>query len=192
MRKNLLVLICTVIFCMTQLVNAQSTMDTTKFKTAMNFGIGGFPAVGIKHWFSNNHVVTGGILLSTESPITNPSNNAVFDPFADIRLGVFGRYDYYLLGRQQFAPFLGIVLNSSWRQKRLPNLLSFETNTYLGLGAGIECFILPWLSVSGLYSLGFNYTTVQDESLQGTFPATFAYLFRMNLSANAVTISIYF
>ncbi len=169
----------------------QTTQDSTVSNKALQFSLAGSSAAALKYWLTNNHVVTVGIQLESGTQISYP-NASIFDPFADLRVGLFAQYDYYFLGRRQFAPFVGVVGNLSWRQSRLPNAVSYETSTFVGFNAGLECFVLPWLSVSGTLLFGGRYNSIRNESPIGTNMPYYTYTFNVLLANTGIAVSVYF
>jgi hypothetical protein len=111
----------------------------------------------------------------------------------NIRVGIFAVYRYYFQGKKQFSPFVGIGSNISWRQSRFPNQLSIETGYNLGLSTGIECFLLPWLSITGQGGLGVNYASIRTEQPRtiGADPS-FSHSFNVSLGNYGITLAIYF
>lgn len=171
----------------------QTTQDSTVSNKALNFGIGGSSGIALQYWLSNNQAVVGGIGISSGTQLSSPTNNSVFDPFADINIGVFARYHYYFWGRRQFAPFGAIGGNFSWRQNKFPAAFSHENSAYIGLSMGLECFILPWLSISAQYGIGVNYTSyITERPASSSLPSYYSYIFRMDLNNSGVLVSIYF
>lgn len=170
----------------------QTTQDSTVLNKALQFSLAGSSGVGLQYWLSNNHAVFGGVFLSTGTQISSAMNNSIFDPFANLSTGVFAKYNYYFFGRRQFAPFIGFGGNISWRQSRLPNAVSYETALSLGLSAGLECFILPWLSIAGQYGIGVNYSSFRQESPIGTSAPFYSYIFNSSLGSTGITVAIYF
>lgn len=173
-------------------VSAQLLQDTISSNKAINFGIGGSSGVALQYWFNNNHAVIGGFGLSFGTQNVTP--NAPIDPFEAVGLSLFAQYRYYLIGRQQFAPFIGFGGGVSWQQDRYTNAAQYLTRFNSGIALGMEYFILPWLSVCGQIGLGASYTlySVERPPLTNPLPSFYQKNFRIDLGTNSVLVSLYF
>ncbi len=164
--------------------------DSTQNNLAINFGLGNSQGVILQYWLNNHSALLSGVVLSSGTQLNNPMTP--INPFEILRFGIYTQYRYYFLERRNFAPFLGAGTSISWQQSRQANAVSYDMLFSAGVSIGIECFILPWLSVTGQIGVGANYSYYSIERPINSIPSHYANQFRMNLGTNELLVSIYF
>lgn len=157
---------------------------------AISFGIGGSSGITLQYWLNKNNVILGGagFSLSTQRHDIG-AQTSLFDILG---VNLLGQYRYYWAGRQQFAPFWGFGTSIGWQQSKLANAVTQQVVWTLGTSIGMECFVLPWLSVTGQIGLGANYTLYGTERFVGSFPSEYMRLIRLDLGTSGVIVAIYF
>lgn len=118
--------------------------------------------LAFKYWMSPKTALVAGVNIFANG--FGSSQSAQTQASSTLNTGLFGRFQYFLTERNRFMPYLtagGSVSNTfSWTQPTNSNGLSLGVNG----GVGMECFILPWLSVAGELTLGGTYSLTQRES----------------------------
>lgn len=140
---------------------SQTTDSLTGMK-GFYLNIGNSYSVALKYWLSPKTAAVAGVSIYGNT--YNISPQVVQQPSVATTVSVFGRFQYFLTDRKQFMPYLSAGGNIgsqwSWNPGSQANSLSLG----LGGGIGMECFILPWLTISGELGLSASYSGLRQEN----------------------------
>ncbi len=178
---SLVLLLCIIGFPNRTLAQAPDTLTGMK---GFYVNVGSSYNASFKYWTSPKTALVAGISLSTYGVTTQPQNN--------LAGSLVGRVQYFPTERKQFMPYLSvggsIGSNISWNSANTFTSL----NLSLGGGVGMECFILPWFSVSGELGLSGMYSLTRSESSN---PANTPYNYgswSAGLGNSGIIFTIYF
>lgn len=152
--------------------------------------VGGNYNLAFKYWMSPKTALVAGVNIFSNGNSTNQSGQS--QVISNLNAGLFGRFQYFLSERNRFMPYLtagGNVANTFFFNN--PGRTSSFSLGVNG-GVGMECFILPWLSVAGELTLGGTYSLIQSEAPNTGGRTNFWGSWSAGFGNSGIIITIYF
>jgi hypothetical protein len=137
------------------------TTDSLTGSKGFYLNIGGNYNVALKYWLSSKTAVVVGVGIYGN--VYNIGAQGGQQPPVNTNALVFGRFHYFLTERRQFMPYFsaGGSIGNQWSWSS--NFQTTSLSLGLASGVGMECFILPWLTISGELGLSATYSGFRQE-----------------------------